>query len=274
LGGKQAQLPEIISRMPYTYRAVHEPFAGGLALSLALQPKQVYAFDINEELANVHKVVRDDVEGLINELDMLEVHHLILPELEDKAKHYYQIRDLYNSTSFHLRSPVVRAAVYIFLNKSGFNGLYRENSSGIFNVPHGKRMAPPILQAEKLRKASAAMASIIVQSGDFSRVLEVALPGDFVLLDAPYHGTFTSYSRQKFDWGEQIRVYQVCKILSDMGVNWMMTNSDTPAMRALYGAYHVETVMAARKVSGKSSGRGKVSELIVTNYPPSFYKGA
>jgi DNA adenine methylase len=205
---------------------------------------------------------------------MLEAHHLSLPELEDKAQHYYHVRDQYNSASFHLMSPAARAAVYIFLNKSGYNGLYRENSAGIFNVPHGKRMEPPILQAEKLRKASAAMASIVVEAGDFSRVLEVALPGDFVLLDAPYHGSFTSYSRQKFDWGEQLRVFQVCQILSDMGVYWMMTNSDTPAMRALYGAYHVETVMAPRKVSGKTSGRGNVSELIATNYPPSFYKGA
>lgn len=273
VGGKRALLPDIINRMPSRYGAVHEVFAGGLALTLALKPEKAYAIDINTELVNVHNVVRDNVEWLISELDMLETYHQILPRLEDKAQHYYQVRDTYNSDSFCLMSPAARAAVYLFCNSSSFNGVYRENSLGIYNVPHGKRMTPPILQADKLRKASTSMVSITVESGDFSRVLETVSPGDFVLLDSPYHGTFNSYNRQKFDWSEHLRVHQVCKCLSGMGVYWMLTNSDTPEMRDLYAAYHIEEVLAPRKVSGKASGRGNISELIVTNYPRSFYKG-
>ena len=264
-GGKRQLLFELIPRAlrarPFT--AYHEPFLGGGALFFALYRKglldgvPVYLSDINEELMNTYRVVRDDVQGLIARLE------------EHKAKHsktyYYEVRAQVPA------SPLERAARTIYLNKTCFNGLYRVNSKGLFNVPIGRYSNPRIVDRRNLEAVSRALAGVEIRAVPFEHVLEQAHAGSFVYFDPPYHpmsrtSNFTSYAREGFGVRDQERLAEVVKTLAGRGVKVLLSNSSTELVKALYKGYRIELVLATRNINSRTSGRGWVGEALVTTF--------
>jgi DNA adenine methylase len=260
-GGKTQLLPHLIHRIPNSFNRYIEPFIGGGALFFALQPKVALIADCNQELINCYQVVRTDVEALIEELKVYRY---------DKEM-YYAVRELDRRPDFGELSRVKRAARLIYLNKTCFNGLYRVNSKGYFNVPFGTYTDPTIVDAENLRACSKVLQRTVIQSGNFEQVLEMAEAGDFVYFDPPYapsSGTadFTSYSKEGFDDAAQEMLLLVCLQLNQRGVKWMVSNSNTTLIQELYRGFKVEPVGASRAINSKASKRGSVIELLIRNF--------
>lgn len=260
-GGKSQLLPELIKRAPYDFVAYHEPFVGGGAFffELARQGRltRAYISDINQALIDVYIALRDDVEQVI----------ALLQEHRYERSYYYQIRALEPRTL----SLAARAARMIYLNKTCFNGLYRENRAGRFNVPFGRYKNPTICDESNLRAASEALQIADISCRPFSSVLDLARPGDFVYFDPPYHplsptSNFTSYDRNGFGEDDQIELRNVFDELTRRGVRVMLSNSDTQFTRELYQRYQVATVHASRAINSKADSRGKITEVIVCNY--------
>ncbi len=260
-GGKSQLLPELIKRAPYDFVAYHEPFVGGGALffELARQGKlnRAYISDINQALIDVYVALRDDVEGVI----------ALLRQHRYERSYYYQIRALEPRNL----SLAARAARVIYLNRTCFNGLYRENRAGRFNVPFGRYKNPTICDESNLRAASEALQSAHVSCRPFSSVLEYARPGDFVYFDPPYHpvsatSNFTSYDRDGFGEDDQVELRDILDELTRRDVLVMLSNSDTQFTRQLYRGYRVATVSASRAINSKADSRGKIAEVIVCNY--------
>ncbi len=260
-GGKGRLLPELLARLPASFGAYHEPFVGGGALFFALvgagRLGRVYLSDANAALIDVYLALRDDVEGVIAALR----HHRY------ERDHFYRVRA---QQPEELSLPE-RAARVIYLNKTCYNGLYRENSTGQFNVPFGRYVNPTICDEPNLRAAAAALQGVDISRRRFDSVLDYAKPGDFVYFDPPYvplssTANFTSYDRAGFGPDDQRQLRDVFAELGRRGVRAMLSNSDTPFVRELYAGFHVEQVLAARAVNSKASGRGKVAEVLVLNY--------
>ena len=260
-GGKTQLLPHLIHRIPNSFNRYIEPFIGGGALFFALQPKVALIADCNQELINCYQVVRTDVEALIEELKVYRY---------DKEM-YYAVRELDRRPDFGELSRVKRAARLIYLNKTCFNGLYRVNSKGYFNVPFGTYTDPTIVDAENLRACSKVLQRTVIQSGNFEQVLEIAEAGDFVYFDPPYAPSSctadcTSYSKEGFDDAAQEMLLLVCLQLNQRGVKWMVSNSNTTLIQELYRGFKVEPVGASRAINSKASKRGSVIELLIRNF--------
>ncbi|MBE9012601.1 Dam family site-specific DNA-(adenine-N6)-methyltransferase, partial [Pseudanabaenaceae cyanobacterium LEGE 13415] len=210
--------------------------------------------------------VRDRVEELI---DRLEQHHQ-----QHCADHYYQVRGQLATSDdwFYQGNNVDRAARLIYLNKTCFNGLYRENSKGHFNVPIGSYKKPAIYDPEILRADSIALQSANIEPGSFDQVLQHARSSeDFVYFDPPYYpisptSNFTAYNRYSFSEAQQIQLRDVVAELSDRGVKVMLSNSDCPFIQELYKAFNVHTIYATRNINCNAEKRGKITEVLVTNY--------
>ena len=260
-GGKTQLLPNLLKRIPTSFNRYLEPFVGGGALFFALKPKSAYLADCNTELINCYQAVRDDVQGLIKELK--DYHY-------DKDQ-YYAVRELDRHESFSALSQIKRAARLIYLNKTCFNGLYRVNSKGYFNVPYGSHRNPTILDANNLLQCSKALAPTILKSGPFEEILEVAQEGDFVYFDPPYApisdtADFTAYAQGGFDDSAQELLLLVCLQLHQRGVKWMVSNSNAPIIQELYRGFRIESVPASRSINSRADKRGPVLELIIRNY--------
>lgn len=256
-GGKGQLLPQFSALVPTRFDRYHEVFLGGGALFFGLEPKRARLTDLNEELIDCYRAVRDDVEGVIT---ALRAHKY------DK-EHFYRVRDM----NPRRLSPQKRAARMIFLNKSAFNGLYRVNSQGRFNVPFGRYKNPQICDAENLRACSKVLAGVELEVADFSAVLDHAKKGDFVYFDPPYvpvsdTAYFTAYSPGGFGWHDQQRLADVFRALAKRGVKVMLSNSDTPEVHELYAGFRIETVAATRRINSQANGRGKIGELVVMSY--------
>ena len=252
VGGKRSILPELLKRMPEEYDEYHESFIGGGALFFSVQPKQSYLSDVNFHLIITFKTVRDDVEGLIQQL---KVH----ARLHNK-EYYLKARQ----KLFKEKDPTKIAALFIYLNKTCFNGLYRVNSSGGFNVPMGNYTNPAILDEVNLRNASKVLKNADIEQHNFDQTKIVK--GDFYYLDPPYHETYEGYSSGGFGDKEHQELAQFCREIDKRGGYFMLSNSDTPFVRELYKGYNIETVSASRSVSCKANQRGKENELIIRNY--------
>lgn len=263
VGGKGQLLPELTKRVPVSFNGYHEPFVGGGALffELASQGKNMTAYlsDINPSLIDVYIALRDCVEEVI----------AILKQHSHDEDYYYKIRALRPDKL----SLSERAARIIYLNKTCYNGLYRENRAGEFNVPFGRYKNPTICDEPNLRAVSHVLQSVKIERRHFSSVLEVAQPGDFVYFDPPYHpvsstANFTSYDRNGFDDRDQFQLRDVFAELTHKGIKAMLSNSDTPFIRKLYKGHTVSRVYATRAINSKADSRGKVAEVIVCNYDP------
>ncbi len=260
-GGKGRLIQQYIPYFPTYFKTYYEPFLGGGSVFFYLherQPAKAFLTDINAELITTYLCVRDDVEKLI---DLLKEH-----QLQHSKDYYYRIRTTIESTELK------KAARLIYLNKTCFNGLYRENSKGEFNVPMGKYKKPNICDFSNLRLASIALQSAEIEIRSFEKVLNYASNSeDFVYFDPPYYpvsttSNFTSYSRYAFNENEQYRLRDVFVELAQRGVRVMLSNSDTSFIRNLYKDFHIYTILAGRAINSNAKKRGKINELLVSSY--------
>ena len=268
-GGKRQLLNEIISCMPTEYNCYYEPFLGGGALFFALQPKNAVVNDYNVELANLYRTIRTPKKyyNLIEELKNHESNH--------SEEYYYQIRNIDRNIEDYNKLPrYVRCARTLYMNKSCFNGLYRVNSKGEFNVPFNGKEKVKTYDIDNLNAMHEYLSSnnIKICSKDYEKVIATAKEGDFVYFDPPYDvldsqkQSFVSYTKDNFDRNEQIRLYNVFKKLSNKGVKVMMSNSNTEFIRNLYNEYNLRVVNAKRLINSVATNRDCVEELIITNY--------
>lgn len=238
-----------------------EPFVGGGAMFFGRQPERALLCDINRDLIGTYEAVRDDVEGVIRGLHKLAPLH--------GKDHYYEVRERYNARLG--RSKSQRAAMFIYLNKTCFNGLHRVNRKGQFNVPMGRYKNPKIVDPTALRSASAALRTATLKCGAFQDLLREARPGDFIYLDPPYEpitrtANFTGYASDGFSQDDQRELRDVVRELDRRGAKVMLSNSDVPFIRELYRGFDIRTVSAPRAVSCVGSKRGRVNEVVVRNY--------
>jgi DNA adenine methylase len=263
-GGKGQLLSELLERVGQAepFRAYHEPFVGGGALffELARQGRmrgEVFLSDTNPNLVETYVAVRDEVGELI---ELLRAH-----EARHGETYFYELRALVPGTA------VERAARIVYLNTTCYNGLFRENRKGQFNVPFGRYESPAICDEPNLRAASEALQGCRIESRAFDTVLREARKGDLVYLDPPYDpvsrtASFTAYSKERFAEPEQRRLAAVYAQLAGRGVKALLSNSMTERVRELYRQFTVETVLAGRSVNSKAGRRGKVPEALVRNF--------
>jgi len=260
-GGKSQLLSELFARVPRSFGRYFEPFLGGGALFFALQSNghtvEAYLSDANAKLIDTYRAVRDEVETVIAELTTFA----------NDREAYYTVRAMRPDEL----GPALRAARFIYLNKTCYNGLYRENQRGEFNVPFGRYKNPRICDAEKLRAAALTLREVQLECHDFGKMLDMAKAGDFVYLDPPYDplsatSSFTSYHEDGFGEEEQRRLAATVRELDRHGVYVVLSNSDTQLIRELYKGLIVDDVQAARAINSKAERRGKIGELIVRNY--------
>lgn len=260
-GGKTQLLPELLPRIPRTYGRYFEPFIGSGALFFALQPARASLSDSNAELMNVYEVVRDHLEPLLEDLSQ---------HMYDKD-YYYLMRNADRSGDYASWSPVRRAARLVYLNKTCFNGLYRVNRRGQFNVPFGRYKNPTICDTANLTACHRALAPAELSCRAFTETEHAAQSGDFIYFDPPYAplnatSNFTGYEPGGFGKQQQHELKEMCDRLSKKGVLFMLSNSFTQLAMDLYKHYHCEVVTAARAINSRASKRGRISELIVRNY--------
>ena len=260
-GGKRQLLPELLRRLPPRFGAYHEPFVGGGALFFALATQgrlgQVYLTDANTSLIADYMALRDEVDEVI----------AAMRRHRYDRDHYYAVRALRPED---LSLPE-RAARILYLNKTCYNGLYRENRAGQFNVPFGRYANPTICDEPNLRAASAVLHGVDIAQRHFSTVLDYARPGDFVYFDPPYDplsatANFTGYDRRGFGPDDQRQLRDVFAALAGRGVRAMLSNSDTPFIRELYAGFPLQQVFVGRAVNSRVEGRGKVAEVIITSF--------
>lgn len=249
--------PEAFNPVTNTY---YEPFAGGGAVFFDLLPQNAELSDLNKELVTAYNVIKNNVDELIESLNK----HIYDKEyyLEVRAK---KIEDL---------SDVEIASRFIFLNRTGFNGLYRVNKSGQFNVPFGRYNNPVICDEDNLRRVSNALQDVNITHSDYKNALETAKEGDFIYLDPPYYpinatSSFTSYTAEGFLEKEQTELRDTFVKLHKKDCFVMLSNSDTSFINDLYSGLDgitVNKITAGRAINSKGSGRGKITEVLVTNY--------
>ncbi|MEZ4502061.1 MAG: DNA adenine methylase [Dehalococcoidia bacterium] len=276
-GGKQQLLPALRAAAPSRFERYIEPFLGGGALFFALAQEgripseagTALLTDLNEELVTTYVEVRDDLGQLAARLGELETAYLEA-DTEARASMFYAVRDETPAT------PLEVAARFIFLNKTCFNGLYRVNRSGRFNVPHGRYARPRILDRPTLEAASAALRDAELRTADFEATCAGARRGDFVYLDPPFHplsttSSFTAYTRADFGREDQLRLKWLIDELTERGVAVVLSNSPHPWLVGLYEAdrdrYRIERIPARRAINAQGTGRGAIDELLVTNFP-------
>ena len=264
-GGKRQLLPELLKHIPKQYGAYYEPFLGGGALFLALQPRRAVVNDSNAELINCYQVVQQNVEDLIQRL---HAHQACNSE-----ESYYEIRDWDRGVGYAARPAIERAARIIYLNKTCYNGLFRVNAHGQFNVPYGKYVRPAIVDEGVLHAVSHYLnsANITFRTMDFAEATQGSQAGDFLYFDPPYDpvsstASFTGYDVNGFDRREQERLHQHVDALNARGCRVMLSNAHTPFIVSLYQDYRCIKVEAIRAINSDPGKRGKVDELLVVNY--------
>jgi DNA adenine methylase len=261
VGGKRQLMFELKKNMPEYYNRYFEPFIGGGALFFYLQPDNAYISDMNEELINLYQVVRDNVDELVADL-----------QKHDISKEYFmEIRNIDRTEEYENWSDVQKASRFIYLNRTCFNGMYRVNSKGEFNVPFGHYKNPRILDENNLINCSNLLQRTEIKHADFSEILKKVKKGDFVYFDPPYvplseTSSFTSYTKDGFDIDMQFKLRDVCDELDSMGVKFLLSNSDTKLVNELYENYNIKKVFASRQINANADGRGKITEVLVRNY--------
>ena len=261
-GGKKQLLEQFKPFFPKEMNRYFEAFVGGGAIAFHIlkyhKPKEVFLSDINDELVNVYNVVRDKVEELIKLLKKQKAQH--------SKETYYKIR----AEDPNLLCDTDRASRFIYLNKTCFNGLYRVNSKNGFNVPIGSYKNPEICNEHDLREISHLLKKATINTKQFYEAVKEAKKGDFVYFDPPYYplkrDSFTTYTKDKFLEAEQEHLAKVFKELDEKGVKVMLSNSDTKFIKDLYKGYNISIVKATRMINCDATKRGKINEVVITNY--------
>lgn len=284
-GGKNSLLNEIQKRLPdFVYSqdfCLVEPFVGGGAVSLWTLSdlphlKQLIINDYNADLTNVYQVIKNNPDDLIKYIENMQNHYDKLTDIESKKPYFYHKRDIFNQRN---GNDVEQAGLFIFLNKSAFNGLYRVNKNNQFNVPIGSYKKPTFIDKDNILTISKKLQNTKILTGDFELVLN-HLPNNFpciFYLDPPYRpisdtASFTSYSDNGFDDNEQKRLANFCKKIDEMGHYFLLSNSDPKNTNSsddffdeLYQDFKIERIQANRAISASSNGRKKVNEIMVSN---------
>ncbi|MBX3158491.1 MAG: DNA adenine methylase [Deltaproteobacteria bacterium] len=262
VGGKTKLLHELVDRMPDRFGAYFEPFSGGAALFFRVAPERATLNDFNADLINLYKMLAKDVEGVIARLQAHRTRH--------NETYYYQQRTRWNHRDDEDEMTAVdRAAAFVYLNKTCFNGLWRVNRAGDFNVPIGRYTDPPICVPEALRAAGAVLRRATLRRGDYRAAVEGAVRGDFVYFDPPYDpvaptANFTSYTTDAFGVQHQRELADTARALVARGCKVMLSNSDTPFVRSLYKGFAIDRVKCPRAINSNAARRGDVDEVIVT----------
>lgn len=259
VGGKTKLLPELLARMPRRYGTYFEPFAGGLALFFRVAPARAVLNDLNPGLVGLYREIAENVEPVIAALNAHRAAH--------GEEHYYATRTAWNEGEMQ---SVEAAAAFVYLNKTCFNGLWRVNRKGEFNVPMGRYTDPRICDPDGLRAAGLALAAAELTCGDYRACAERAVRGDLVYFDPPYDSltsstdNATSYTADAFGSAQQHELAELARRLVVRGVRVMLSNHDTPLVRSLYRGFRVDRVKCARAINSNASKRGAVDEVIVT----------
>ena len=259
VGGKRQLLPELRRYMPSQFKRYFEPFMGGAALFFATRPCDAHLSDVNDELVNGYLCVRDKPEAVIA---ALRLHHY------DKD-YYYHIRNLdRDKTAYGKLADVERAARLLFLNRAGFNGMYRVNSKGEFNVPFGRYTNPNIVNEIGIMAASRALQNVSITCQSYRHVEKTAQKGDFVYFDPPYMplsktAHFTRYAQDDFGYEDQQQLAQTCKILHERGVYVVASNAYHEAILDLYSGFEIIEIKARRSINSKADGRKAISEALI-----------
>lgn len=260
-GGKRQLIPKIKPYIPKKFNNYLEPFVGGGAMLFYLLPDRAVIIDNNMELINCYEVIKKNAEELIESLKNYKYN----------KDYYYEIRaldqklDVYNSLS-----NVEKAARTIFLNKTGYNGLYRVNSKGRFNVPFGRHKNPKICDKKNLKAVQKAIQNVEILHGSFEICLNYAKEDDFVYFDPPYYplsdtALFTSYTKENFGKESQIQLYEVFKELDARGCKLLLSNSYCNFILDLYNEFKIITIRAKRAINSDSSKRGFINEVLIMN---------
>ncbi|MDE0018782.1 MAG: DNA adenine methylase [Candidatus Poribacteria bacterium] len=257
-GGKRSITDKISERLPDNIETYHEPFVGGGAVFFAFQHmiKNATLADLNEELILAYDIVANDTENLIQVLLTHESKH------SKEDGYYLKIRD-----GEEPENAVDRVSRFLYLNKTCYNGLYRVNKSGKFNVPEGKYVNPKICDKVNLRNVSDVLRKAEIEVGQFDKTISPE-KNDFVYCDPPYDGTFSGYQSDGFGDADQKRLKETVDAWTEQGVLVMISNSDTELIRGLYkdNYYHVHSITAQRNISSNGKTRGQIPEVLITNY--------
>lgn len=273
-GGKSQLLSKMDPYFPKDFNNYHEPFVGGGAVAFYLIPKagkNAWLSDINGELINFYRILRDRPNDLIDGLQQFERQYLNADDVTKRIL-YYQIRSKDKDLTFKKLSTLERAIRFYILNKTAYNGLYRTNSKGLFNVPWGRYKKPSFIPSA-LRNGADVLKKFVccIEIAQFDVILENAKIGDFVYLDPPYMplsktSSFTSYSPGGFTLKDQERLLSVCNELHKKNIRFMLSNSDTSVIRDFYKRHRIIELQARRNINSKGGGRGPISELLIINY--------
>jgi len=276
VGGKTKLLSQLDGLMPRGPLRYAEPFVGGGAVFYWLWSQgrldAALLCDLSPDVVAACQAVRDEPEALLQALERHEQAYMRCDE-EGRAAYFYAVRERHPAD--HALDCVARAARMIFLNRTCFNGLWRENSRGRFNSPHGRYPAPRIVQEEKVRAAHGALQGAEIRRADFRALPDLVRERDldFVYLDPPYHpvsvtSSFNAYSGGSFSARSQAELADVCRQLDAMNVRFLLSNSDCDLIRGLYRGFRIDTVLAPRSVNARGSGRGDVGEVAISNRRP------
>jgi len=271
VGGKHQLLDKIKERLPvnfnkYPYQKYYEPFAGGLAVLLDIMPTNAIVNDINPELTNMYLQIKYNVSRVIDELKNLDSCH---EEYKEPKDFYYIVREEFNKMLGS--NTAEQAARFIYINKHCFNGLYRVNSKGEFNVPFNGKLSGRSFDEDHLRNTAEVLSHTLVLNKDFEEAVKGAGMNDFVFFDSPYAPltptSFTDYTKEGFSYEDHVRLAKLFKELTNRGCYCMLTNHDTPLIRELYKDCKIEVVDVRRSINRNGSDR-KGKEVIITNYNP------
>lgn len=265
-GGKAKLLPYIVENLPEVkFKNYYEPFVGGGSVfyniyTLYNNDITYTISDINDSLMNCYDKIKTSVDEVINELRK-EIYKNDITSYYDRRKRYNELK--YLTTDDVL---IEKVALFIYLNKCGYNGMYRENLKGEFNIPFGRMKNPKICDEELLRIVSDSLRNVNIGCCEYNDILNVIEKGDFVYLDPPYHETFTDYTNNKFREDEQKKLKLFVDTLKDKGVYIMLSNSATNFIKDLYKDYKQINLTTKYSLGGKGANRGDKEELLILNY--------
>jgi len=285
-GGKKQLLDSITAKYPTglgtEINRYCEPFVGGGAVLFdvlaTFSLKEILINDINVELINAYETVRDDNDALIRQLYLIQQEY-ISKEANQRKEYYYSKRELFNNlkTSGNKSKNIEKAALFIFLNKTCFNGLFRVNSKGLFNVPMGDSKNPLICDADNLKSVSVSLKKVSMKCGDYAECLSFINDKTFVYIDPPYRpltqtASFNSYNENQFNDDEQIRLGKFVNRICTLGAKVLVSNSDPKNTDKndlffdnIYSEYNIERISARRMINSNGSNRGSISELLISN---------
>lgn len=258
-GGKTQLLDYLLPLIPQNINTYYEPFFGGGALYFAIRPERAIINDYNAQLMNLYDQVKNNLTNLKRQLTRLENQHI------DTNEYYSRIRDRYNNCLKNNELSLRSASLMLYLNKSGFNGLYRLNIDGLYNVPSGHRNEIKLYDRKNINDVSALLQNAILRCDDFEEACRDAQEGDFVFFDSPYYNTFDTYQAGGFSEEDHIRLKALFDRLTDRGVFCLLTNSNEDFIKDLYEDYNITIVNVKRMINCDGKKRTG-EEVIITNY--------